>query len=231
VPQHRNSHFDRLAQGQTGGGLGRSDSGVPEDDEGALCALPSAQTVSLLGGVVQPAAQFEIGVVSKLNSRGGARLTLSEEMKRFAEHAAYTGPSTVAVMYSSVLRFAQAYYHRNKGKRERKVFVRGELQHLPVPTCVLSVGQAPLNMHEPAAIAVLARAQELSLFTGGLVLEGSFGSYIDMSMPWYVGFGEAASSQAVFSGGSLGPPRPLGINELCVHSDAYETAPRRLRLS
>lgn len=193
--------------------------------------LPSFNDVSLLGGAVQTAAQFEIGVVSKLSSRGGSRLTLSEPMQRFVGHAAYTGPVSMSEMYTAVLTFAKAYYKKNKGKRERKVFIRGELQTLPIPCSVLPVGNAPLNVHEPTAVAIIARAQIVNLFHGSLVLEGSFGSFIDMNVPWFLGFGDDKGAQALLANGALSPARSLGINELCVHSDDFQREPKQYILT
>jgi hypothetical protein len=56
--------------------------------------------------------------------------------KRFECHASYTGPITIPDMLINVLKFAQAYYRKNKGKRDRKVFIRGHLQQVPIPISV-----------------------------------------------------------------------------------------------
>lgn len=189
--------------------------------------LPSLSGMSLLEGVRAATTQFQLGTLSRLHSRGSARLTLSSIMREFVGHAAHCGPVPLPEMITTVLEFGKAHYQTHQGKRERQVFIRGEMLKMPLPFCVVDVGATPLNTAEPGSVAVLAPAQEMNLISGEIVLEGSFGSTIDTKMSWYVGFGADKGSQALFADGSLGPRRTFGINELCVHSEGFGSGPKK----
>lgn len=192
--------------------------------------LPSLSGMSLLEGVRAGTTQFLLGTLSRLHSRGSARLTLSSIMREFVGHAAHCGPVPLSEMLTTVLEFGKAHYRKHKGKRDRQVFIRGEMLKMPLPFCVVDVGATPLNTAEPGSVAVLAPAQEMNLVSGEIVLEGSFGSTIDTKISWYVGFGADRGSQAIYADGSLGPRRTFGINELCVHSEGFGSGPKTYKM-
>jgi hypothetical protein len=191
--------------------------------------LPRVHDFALLGDCVEH-SKFEIGVVSKLSSRGGARFSLTGMMQSFLGHSAYAGPLGMTEMYISVIKFATAYYRQNKGKLERRVYIQGGLVRLPISTSFFVAGDTPHLSSEAGSKGILASTQLVHIFYGTLVLEGSFDTVIATDIPYFVGFGHEKGAQAVYEGGTLGPPRPLGVVELCRHTGIFDAGPLNVQL-
>lgn len=192
------------------------------------CQLPDAAELTLLGAFMNKTVQYEIGTVNKLHSRSRSNFIFSETMQQFAVHAAYTGSKSFTELYSQILHFSRKHYDAHQGKRERRVYLRGEMHIFQIPLSVLLVERAPLNIYEQNCCAIIAREQRVRLFHGTVVLEGSYGSFITTDIPWYIGFGEDNGAQALYPDGRLGSPRPLGINELCMHTTYYEKSESKM---
>lgn len=178
--------------------------------------IPSLKDLSLIGTTMSE-ARYEIGIVTKLASRTGARMFLSESMQRFAGHGAYTGGTTLFSIGTQVAKKGHEYYAKHKGKKERKVYVSGDLVRIEIPLSAFVVKGKGLRHDEADATHILARPQVLNVFIGKIALEGSFDSIIETDIPMYLGFGDDDGAQPVLPSGALGSPRPLGVNEACSH--------------
>lgn len=186
------------------------------------CELPVSAELSLLGASPNTTLHVEIGVLTKLHNRAKAKFTLSSTMRQFVVYSGYVGKKSVADVCKEVLRVGREYYDLHKGKRERRVYLECETQAFYIPLSVLLIEKSALNDNEQGARAVIAREQVIRIFHGAIVLEGSIGTHIPTNIPWYIGYGEDNAAQAVFPDGRLGPPRAIGINELCLHTNMFD---------
>lgn len=140
--------------------------------------LPPAKHLARIGAE-STWKELEIGSVVRLNSRAGAKLKFTEDMKTLFSHVSYTGPMTHELMYRKVTTIGVNYYQFNKGKKERKVYLQGNLYQLPLEMGVVKLGTRPLRTDEVGAYHILYRRQVMEIYVGELVLEGnSIGSYV-----------------------------------------------------
>lgn len=182
-----------------------------------ICSLPPTSGLMLIGGS-SSSTEFEIGSVVRLNSRASAKLKFTNFVRRLLGHHAYTGPISHEEMFRRVTTIGVHYYLNNKGKRERKVYIQGELIRLPVKVGVAKLGTRPMYSTELHSSFLLYREQTVFIHVGEIVLEGnSLGSFIRTGIRYYIGFGEECGVCAVFPNKSLGKARQLGINELLLH--------------
>lgn len=143
-------------------------------------ALPSTADLSAIGGV-SSWRELEIGTIVRLHSRAAAKLKFTDDARQLFGHLAYTGPISHEEIYRKVTTIGVNYYSYNKGKRERKVYIQGELVSLPVQVGVVKLGTQPMYMNDIGATFVLYRQQKISIYVGEIVLEGnSIGSYVDL---------------------------------------------------
>lgn len=179
--------------------------------------LPSLQQLNLIGARTAK-RDLEIGSLIRLNYRNSARLKFTKEFKDLFGNFAYTGPIAHEQLYRKVTTIGTNYYQFNKGKKERRVYIHGELVTLPVQMGIVKLGSQPTCVDERGATFILYCKQEVSIFVGDIVLEGnSLGSFIHTNIPFYIGFGEEKGASPVFPNKRLGKPRKLGINELLLH--------------
>lgn len=84
-------------------------------------------------------------------------------------------------IYRKVTTIGVDYYVYNKGKKERKVYLQGNLIQLSLEMGVVKLGTKPLRTDEVGAYYLAYRRQILQIYVGELVLEGnSFGSYVQV---------------------------------------------------
>lgn len=194
--------------------------------------LPSPNDLAVLGDTLA-SHEFELGTVSRI-SRRGARVTFSSFASKFLGAAVYAGPIGRVEVSRLVSQRAQEYYREHGGKSERRFYVRGALYKFtldctsallyPQPSPAVAGGDTtpPLDAKRsggPAPVGVVFRKQLMSLFVGSLALEDSFGAFIGIDQPFYIGFGQDAhGAQTILSTGSLAPARYLGVNELRNHT-------------
>lgn len=139
-------------------------------------SLPVAKEFASIGGLLSW-RELEIGTILRLNSRAAAKLRFTDDMRDIFSHLCYTGPWSHEEVYRKVTTMGVNYYLYNKGKKERKVYLQGDLVQLPIEMGVVKLGTRPLRMDEVGAYFVLYRKQVMKLYVGELVLEGnSFGS-------------------------------------------------------
>lgn len=138
--------------------------------------LPSVSQLNIIGGL-SSWRELELGTIVRLNSRSAAKLRFTEDMRQLFGHLCYTGPISHEAVYRKVTTIGVNYYLYNKGKRERKVYLQGDLIQLPLEMGVVKLGTRPLRMDEVGAYYILYKRQVLKIYVGELVLEGnSFGS-------------------------------------------------------
>lgn len=179
--------------------------------------LPSLDALKLIGAS-SSSRELEIGTVVRLNYRASAKLKFTNDVKELFGHFAYTGPISHEEVYRRVTTIGVHYYLYNKGKKERKVYIQGELIRLPVQVGVVKLGTQPMYFDELGATFCLHRKQIMSIYVGEIVLEGnSLGSFIKTGISYYIGFGEERGVCAVYPNKSVGKARKLGINELLLH--------------
>lgn len=141
-------------------------------------ALPTSSELKSVGGATSW-RELEIGSIVRLNSRSAAKLKFTEDMKLLFSHLCYTGPISHEAVYRKVTTIGVNYYLYNKGKKERKVYLQGDLVQLPLEMGVVKLGTRPLRLDEVGAYYILYRRQVLKIYNGEIVLEGnSFGSYV-----------------------------------------------------
>lgn len=222
---------EMLEDAERGEGFGEdevSDMREEEEGEGVETArrrarfgkLPDTRALALLGDILG-SHEFELGTVSKISGRA-AKVKFAPFAKQFLGSDQYCGPLSIAQVANTVAEKAKEYFRRNKGKTERRFYVHGALNRFLLDgTCV-----ALFPMHTKALqaavspVGVLFRRQVMSVITGKLALEDSFGAFIHMDAPFYIGFGQDnEGAQTIFSDGSVGGARHLGINELRTHLD------------
>lgn len=154
----------------------------------------------------------------RLNYRASAKLKFTEDVRELFGQLAYTGPISHEEVYRKVTTVGVHYYLYNKGKKERKVYIQGELLRLPVDIGVVKLGTQPMYMPELGATFCIHRKQIMSVYVGEIVLEGnSLGSFIKTGIQYYIGFGEERGVCPVYPNKTLGKARKLGINELLMH--------------
>eukprot|EP00737_Agarophyton_chilense_P004526 gb/GEZJ01005768.1/.p1 GENE.gb/GEZJ01005768.1/~~gb/GEZJ01005768.1/.p1 ORF type:complete len:564 (-),score=71.13 gb/GEZJ01005768.1/:447-2018(-) len=181
------------------------------------CSLPDRISLSHIGAS-SSCKELEIGTVVRLNYRASAKLKLTDDVKELLGHLAYTGPISHEDMYRQVTTIGVHYYLYNKGKKERKVYIQGELVRLPINVGIIKLGTQPMYMPELGATFCLHRKQIMSIYVGEIVLEGnSVGSFIKTGIHYYIGFGEERGVCPVYPNKTLGKARKLGINELLLH--------------
>lgn len=179
--------------------------------------LPSPAALKLIGGS-SSTKELEIGTVVRLNYRASAKLRFTEDVRELFGHFAYTGPISHEEVYRRVTTIGVHYYLYNKGKKERKVYIQGELIRLPVQVGVVKLGTQPMFVDELGATFCMHRKQIMSIYVGEIVLEGnSLGSFIKTGIPYYIGFGEERGVCPVYPNKTIGKARKLGINELLLH--------------
>ena len=179
--------------------------------------LPSSSSLKAIGASGST-RELEIGSVVRLNYRASAKLKFTEDVRELFGHYAYTGPISHEEVYRRVTTIGVHYYLYNKGKKERKVYIQGELIRLPIDIGVVKLGTQPMYMPELGATFCLYRKQIMSIYVGEIVLEGnSIGSFIKTGIRYYIGFGEERGVCPVYPNKTLGKARKLGINELLLH--------------
>ncbi|KAI0566530.1 hypothetical protein FGB62_7g323 [Gracilaria domingensis] len=180
-------------------------------------SLPNKAALSRIGAS-SSFRELEIGTVVRLNYRASAKLKLTDDVKELLGHLAYTGPISHEDMYRKVTTIGVHYYLYNKGKKERKVYIQGELVRLPINVGIIKLGTQPMYMPELGATFCLHRKQIMSIYVGEIVLEGNaVGSFIKTGIYYYIGFGEEKGVCPVYPNKTLGKARKLGINELLLH--------------
>lgn len=181
------------------------------------CALPSPDALKGIGAS-SSSRELEIGTVVRLNYRASAKLKFTDDVRELFGHFAYTGPISHEEVYRRVTTIGVHYYLYNKGKKERKVYIQGELIRLPIQVGVVKLGTQPMYFDELGATFCLYRKQIMSIYVGEIVLEGnSLGSFIKTGINYYIGFGEERGVCPVYPNKTLGKARKLGINELLLH--------------
>lgn len=182
-----------------------------------LYGLPRNAGLLRIGGKSTP-KELEIGSVIRLNLRTSAKLKFTDDVRELFGHLAYTGPISHEDVFRKVTTIGVRYYMFNKGKKERKVYIKGELICLPINVGITKLRTQPLFRTELGATYLLYRKQQVSIYVGELVLEGnSIGSFINTGLRYYIGFGEERGVCPVFPNKAVGKARKLGINELLLH--------------
>lgn len=204
----------------------RSAERVEEDDNDPLFTarksarfgeLPSVDAFKVIGESLG-SHEFELGIISRINGKG-CRVNFAPFAKQFFDAARYCGPLDMAEVSESVAGRAKEYYKKHKGKTERRFYVQGTLVKFMVDGCGVALTRIEEGVAEEiTSIGVLFRKQVMSVFIGQLALEDSFGSFIHTDTSFYIGFSQdSEGAQTVFSDGTLGKSRHLGINELRTH--------------
>lgn len=184
--------------------------------------LPGTAALLTIGASTS-GKELEIGSVIRLNYRASAKLKFTEDVRELFGHLAYTGPISHEEVYRRVTTIGVHYYLYNKGKKERKVYIQGELIRLPINVGVVKLGTQPMYMSELGATFCLYRKQIMSIYVGEIVLEGnSIGSFIKTGIRYYIGFGEERGVCPVYPNKNLGKARKLGVNELLLHHHMVE---------
>lgn len=182
-----------------------------------LNRLPSKSELLSVGAQTM-SKELEIGSVVRLNSRASAKLKFTDDVRELFRHLAYTGPISHEKVFRDVTTIGVSYYMFNKGKKERKVYIQGDLIRLPLNVGVVKLGTQPMYLSEVGSMFCLYRKQIMSIYTGEIVLEGnSLGTFIKTGLQYYIGFGEERGVCPVFANKTLGPARKLGINEILLH--------------
>lgn len=140
--------------------------------------LPCADDLRRIGGKAGH-AELQIGTLVRLHSRAAAKLVFTPDMKKQFAQLAYTGPLSHESVYREVTTIGVNYYQFNKGMKERKVFLHGNLIRLPLHMGVVKLGTRPLRFDEVGSRFVMYRSQTMLIYSGDLVLEGNcVGSYV-----------------------------------------------------
>lgn len=184
--------------------------------------LPTNKELLSIGGA-SSSKELEIGSVIRLNYRASARLQFTDDARELFGHLAYTGPISHEEMFRRVTTIGVRYYLYNKGKKERKVYIQGDLIRIPINVGVVKMGTQPMYMSDLGATFCLYRKQIMSIYVGEIVLEGnSMGSFIRTGIRYYIGFGEERGVCPVYPNKTVGKARKLGVNELMLHHHMVE---------
>lgn len=117
--------------------------------------------------------ELDMGTVVRLNSRTSSKFKFTADFKSLFCHLAYTGPISHEEVYRKVTTIGVNYYLYNKGKKERKVYLRGQLYKIPLQLGIVKLGALPLRTDELGCHYLLYRNQILQLYVGEVVLEGN----------------------------------------------------------
>ncbi|KAI0564605.1 hypothetical protein FGB62_25g418 [Gracilaria domingensis] len=138
--------------------------------------VPSVKQLKKIGGLTSW-RELEIGTIIRLNSRSAAKLKFTEDMRQLFSHLSYNGPISHEAVYRKVTTIGVNYYLYNKGKKERKVYLQGDMVQIPLEMGIVKLGTSPLYLGEVGAYYILYKRQVMKVYVGELVLEGnSFGS-------------------------------------------------------
>lgn len=179
---HRAQNNDAPSEEDNGSLSSSSSSYTPQNSAMANFvrpySLPLAKELTKVGGL-SSWRELEIGTIIRLNSRSAAKLKFTEDMRQLFSHLCYTGPMSNESVYRKVTTIGVNYYLYNKGKKERKVYLQGDLVQLSIEMGVVKLGTRPLRMDEVGTYYILYKRQVMKIYIGELVLEGnSFGSYV-----------------------------------------------------
>lgn len=117
--------------------------------------------------------ELDMGTVVRLNNRNAAKFKFTSDFKQLFCHLAYTGPISHEEVFRRVTTNAVNYYENNKGKKERKVYLRGTLYKIPLELGIVKLGTRPLRTDELGCHYLLYRKQVLQIYDGEIVLEGN----------------------------------------------------------
>jgi hypothetical protein len=121
--------------------------------------LPSATHMKMyLGAEVQP-GEICIGELVGLHRPKSTRLVLSNDVKFLFAENAYCGPAPADRFTANLITNATEYYKLKKGKRSRKVFLRGSVARLPLEVGAIKSPTTPTISHELGAAFVLFARQ------------------------------------------------------------------------
>ena len=109
----------------------------------------------------------------QLNYRTSAKLRFTEDARELFGHMAYTGPisheepyTVYFPVYRKVTTIGVRYFLYNKGRKERKVFIQGELIRIPINVGVVKLGTQPMYLSELGTTHCLYRKWILSVYVG-----------------------------------------------------------------
>lgn len=117
--------------------------------------------------------ELDMGTVVRLNSRASSKFKFTSDFKTLFGHLAYTGPITHEEVYRKVTTVGVNYYLYNKGKKERKVYLRGFLHKIPLELGMVKLGARPLRTDELGCHYILYRKQTIQVYVGEVALEGN----------------------------------------------------------
>lgn len=140
--------------------------------------LPCIDDLRKLGATLT-SRELPIGEVIRLNNPNSSKLQFEPDVRELFKSLAYSGPISHEALYRQVTTVGVDYYRHNKGKKNRKVFLCGELIRLPISIGVVKNSAYPMYYPELGSTYVLYKSQTMSIYFGQIQLEGnSIGSYI-----------------------------------------------------
>lgn len=192
--------------------------------------LPGVEEMRMLGEVLE-GYEFQLGTVSRISARG-AKVVFEPFVKMlFEEGWRYCGGIDMNMEKVSeiVMKKAREHFRLWKGKTERRFYIRGTL----IKFLIDGAGICMFNYQDGIEEGILFRRQVVSMFSGQLALEDSFGSFLDINdSKLYIGFGhDPFGAQSILEGECVASARHLGINELRhhMHFNGHEEIEVRLR--
>jgi hypothetical protein len=121
--------------------------------------LPSpVHMKNYLGAEVHP-GEICIGELIGLHRPKSTKLALSNDVKFLFAEDAYCGPTPADRFTANLIAKATDYYKLKRGKRSRKVFLRGSLVKLPLEVGAIKSPTLPTISHELGAAFVLYARQ------------------------------------------------------------------------
>lgn len=121
--------------------------------------LPAPQEMQQVVSARLVEGELFLGEVVRLNSRGTGKFKVADDVKQLFGSFAYTGPLTTSSLVSKIVGVATDYYRAHKGKKVRRVYVRGQMAKIEVPAGVIKLPLQPLVVDEIGAPYVLHSKQ------------------------------------------------------------------------
>lgn len=99
--------------------------------------------------------EIELGTVFRSHARVSSKIRFCDEVRPMLEEVAFSGPVSTQTLTEKLIFYSNEHFKNFKGKRARKVFLRGVVVKLPIEVGVVKVLQRSMHTHENSAKFVL----------------------------------------------------------------------------
>jgi hypothetical protein len=148
---------------------GTSDQASKMVDAVQRVSLPPVEELLAIPGAMASTGVLQLGEVVNVNSRSRSRLKILPDIIPVVSELAFSGHILPDALAMKVTAMAAEYYKVNRGKRCRKVYLRGHTVRVPIEVGVTKVPLRPLYNPDVGAGFILHARQTYALPTSDFV--------------------------------------------------------------